>query len=127
MLTEPVVRQVLAAVRDPILGQSLADLGMLHAVQVTRRGHVRVDLVLPSPHWPVRDAVVLAVRQAIAGLPDVVAVDVQPVDQPPWTPYGMAQTLRTPLGLPAVEPPPFASSSSWSHGVRRLFGRLQSR
>lgn len=128
MLTEPVVRQALAAVRDPILDQTLVDLGMVQAVQVARQRQVRVDLLLPSPHWPARDSIVQAVREAVAGLPGVTAVAVQPVDQPPWSPYRLAQPLKTPLGLPAEEPPaPTASSSPAPSGVRRLLNRLTSR
>ena len=127
MLTEPVVRQALAAVRDPILDQSLVDLGMVHAVQVTRQRHVRVDLVLPSPHWPAGDSIVQAVREAIDALPDVAAVDVQMVGQPAWRPYRIAETLRAPLGLPAVEPrSSFVSPSPLLHDVRRLLRRLLS-
>lgn len=123
-----VVRQTLATVRDPILGQSLVDLGMVRALRVTRRGQVRVELALPSPHWPAREAVVQAAHAAVAALPDVTAVDVQPVDQPPWNPYSLAPALKAPLGLPAVEPPP-PPASPWPspRGVRRLLSRLLSR
>ncbi len=123
-----VVRQTLATVRDPILGQSLVDLGMVQAVRVARRGQVHVELALPSPHWPASAAIVQAVQEAIAALPGVAVVDVQPVDQPPWSPYRLAPALKAPLSLPAVEPPsPLASPSPSPRSVRSLLGRLLSR
>jgi metal-sulfur cluster biosynthetic enzyme len=128
MVKAETVRQALSQVCDPILGQSLVDLGMVQAVRVARRGQVRVDLALPSPHWPASAAIVQAVQEAIAGLPGVAAVEVQPVDQPPWNPYRLAPALKAPLGLPAAEPPPpFSSLSPSPRGVRRLLGRLVSR
>jgi metal-sulfur cluster biosynthetic enzyme len=128
MATEEAVRQALCGVTDPLLGQNLVDLGMVQAVRVARGGLVTVHLALPSPRWPTSDEVIGAAETAITSLPGVAVVQVQPVDDPPWTPYRLSPALKTPLGLPAGEPPaPFSSVPSASGRVQRLLQRLRSR
>ena len=105
LTTPDAVQQALAGVSDPLLGQNLVDLGMVQQVRVARGGHVMVRLALPSPHWPATQELILRVQAAVASLAGVVAVDVQPVDDPAWTPYRMSPALKTPLGLPDQPPP----------------------
>lgn len=128
MATTEAVRQALCGVTDPLLGHNLVDLGMVQTIRVARGGRVTVQLALPSPHWPAADDLHRAILTAIAGLPDVTAVNVQPVDDPPWTPYRLSSALKAPLGLPADAPPalvpPAPPASSL---VERLLHRLRSR
>jgi metal-sulfur cluster biosynthetic enzyme len=128
MTTPEAVRQALCRVTDPLLGQNLVELGMVQDVQVARSGRVTVRVTLPSPHWPVTDELIPTIRAAVASLPGVSAADVQPVADPPWTPYRLSPALKAPLGLPAEEPsspsPPVPSASS---PVQRLLQRLRSR
>lgn len=126
--TADAVWQALCGVTDPLLGQNLVDLGMVQAVRVARGGRVTVHLALPSPRWPTSDEVIGAAETAITSLPGVAAVEVRPVDDPSWTPYRLSPALKTPLGLPADEPPaPFSSVPSTSGRVQRLLQRLRSR
>ncbi len=125
MVTETTVWQALGDVSDPLLGQNLVDLGLVHDIQVTRDGRVLARLILPSPHWPASGELAGKAQAAIAGLPDVVAADVQLVAAPVWTPYRLARSLKTPLGLPVDEPPaPVAPALSPQERVRRLMVRL---
>jgi metal-sulfur cluster biosynthetic enzyme len=124
-LTAEAVRQALGEVQDPLLAQSLVDLGLVDDVQTTKAGQVQVRLILPSPYWPGGDVIARSVHNAIAALPHVASVDVQLVDEPPWSPYRMAQPLRAPLDLPAIEPPPPLAPALPSHSrVRRMLHRL---
>ncbi|HSN78655.1 MAG TPA: iron-sulfur cluster assembly protein [Anaerolineae bacterium] len=128
MTTAEAVQQALCGVRDPLLGQNLVDLGMVQAVRVARGGRVTVQVTLPTLHWPATDELVRKISAAVAILPGVVAVDVQPVDDPRWTPYRMSPELKAPLGLPDDEPPaPFPPAPSASSRVQRLLQRLRSR
>jgi metal-sulfur cluster biosynthetic enzyme len=128
LTTPDAVQQALAGVIDPLLGQNLVDLGMVEQVRVARGGRVAIRLSLPSQRWPVTRELVDAARYAVGSQPGVVAVDVQVVDGPPWTPYRLAPALKAPLGLPAVEPPdpslPPPSSSTASNRVQRSLQRL---
>jgi len=128
MATAEAVRQALCSVTDPLLGHNLVDLGMVQAIGVARGGRVTVQLALPSPHWPAADDLRRAILTAIAGLPDVTAVDVQPVYDPPWTPYRLSSVLKAPLGLPAEAPPALVTPAPpASSRVQRLLHRLRSR
>jgi metal-sulfur cluster biosynthetic enzyme len=127
VVTEAVVRQALSDVQDPILAQSVLDLGMVHLVAVARSGRVTVDLMLPSRQWPGRPEVVRAAQHAVAALPGAAAVDVRVIEDPAWTPYRLSQSLRAPLGLPDTEPPsPTAPNPMTNSRVKRLMRRLLS-
>jgi metal-sulfur cluster biosynthetic enzyme len=126
-VTAEAVRQALGAVQDPLLAQSLVDLGLVYDVQATHAGRVLVALILPSSHWPGGDVIVRSAHDAIAALPHVASVDVRLVDEPPWSPYRMVQALQAPLDLPAIEPPPPLPPALPSHSrVRRVLHRLLS-
>ncbi len=124
--TEAVVQQALNGVLDPLLAQSITDLGMVQAVHVTRGGRVSVQLALPSRHWPAQREVMDAVQQAVASLPGVSTVVVEPAEDGDWTPYRLAQPLRALLGLPQDEPPPPIPLAAAPPGrARRLLQRLR--
>jgi metal-sulfur cluster biosynthetic enzyme len=125
--TADAVRQALCSVTDPLLGHNLVDLGMVQAIRVARGGRVTVELALPSPHWPAADDLRRSILTAIAGLPEVSAVDVQPVDYSPWTPYRLSSALKAPLGLSADAPPALVTPAPpASSRVQRLLHRLRS-
>lgn len=125
MLTEDALQQALAGVIDPLLGQNLVDLGMVHAVRLAPHGRAVVWLTLPSRDWPASDAVIQAAQAAIASLPGLASVDVRALDDPPWSPYRLAPALKAPLGLPAVEPPaPVLPAPPAASRIQRLLRRL---
>lgn len=126
MTTPNAVQQALTGVSDPLLGQNLVDLGMVQQVQVARDGYVIVRLALPSPHWPASQELILRAQAAVASLAGVAAVDVQPVDEPAWTPYRLSPALKAPLGLPDQAPaPPFSPPpASFGHRIRQRLRRL---
>ena len=128
MTTPEAVRRALAGVTDPLLGQNLMELGMVHEVRVARGGRVTIRLSLPSQHWPAANALIDAARSAVVDQPGVVTVDVHLVDDPPWTPYHLSPALKAPLDLHASEPPsPFAHAPSTSHRIRQRLRRLLGR
>jgi metal-sulfur cluster biosynthetic enzyme len=128
MTTPEAVQHALEGVTDPLLGQSLMELGMVRDVLVARGGRVTIRLSLPSQHWPAAKELVHAARLAAAGQPGVVTVDVHLVDDPPWTPYHLSPGLKAPLGLPADEPPaPFALTPSTSERIRQRLYRVLGR
>ena len=53
-LDEAAVRGILAGVRDPELGASIVDLGMLREVEVSPDGDVRVKVALTTAGCPLR-------------------------------------------------------------------------
>jgi ATP-binding protein involved in chromosome partitioning len=75
-LTENAVRQILRGVRDPELGASIVDLGMVRDVHIDG-GHVTVKVALTTAGCPLRSQIRDDVESKVRGLPDVVAVDVE--------------------------------------------------
>jgi ATP-binding protein involved in chromosome partitioning len=75
MVTELQVRDALAQVQDPELGQSIVDLGMVRDVRVTD-GKVAFTLALTSLSCPFKDRIVHNARSAIQALEGIETVDV---------------------------------------------------
>jgi len=76
MATKENVMRVLKNVKDPEIGASIVDLGMVRAVEV-RGSTVHVDIALTIPNCPLRDAIRDDVIKAISGIEGVVRVEVQ--------------------------------------------------
>src|SRR6476619_1398687 len=65
------VRGILAGVRDPELGASIVDLGMLRDVEVSPDGDVRVQVALTTAGCPLRGQIKADVISKIHGLEGV--------------------------------------------------------
>jgi ATP-binding protein involved in chromosome partitioning len=74
-MTIDAVQTALRAVREPVLGQDVVSLGLVKDLKV-EDGRVSCSIHLPSPAPSVRDAVGLAARSAVEGLPGVNSVDI---------------------------------------------------
>jgi len=76
MVTKENVMQVLKNVKDPEIGASIVNLGMVKAVEV-QGSTVRVDIALTIPDCPLRDTIRNDVIKAVSGIEGVARVDVQ--------------------------------------------------
>lgn len=70
------VREALAAIRDPEIGRTLDELGMLGDVSVDRRGGVRVPVALTTQECPFADEIRASVATAVRAVDGVTDVDV---------------------------------------------------
>ncbi|MQA81901.1 MAG: P-loop NTPase [Streptosporangiales bacterium] len=70
------VREALATVRDPEIGRTLDELGMLGDVSVDRRGGVRVPVALTTQECPLADEIRASVATAVRTVDGVTDVDV---------------------------------------------------
>ena len=96
MPSEQDVYERLRRVDDPELGLNLVDLGLIYGVTIDG-GCVRIAMTLTTRGCPMHDALVPAVRAAVAGLPGVEDAQIDLVWEPPWTPERL-----TPLGAAAL-------------------------
>jgi ATP-binding protein involved in chromosome partitioning len=64
MATEAEVKNALAQVQDPKLGQNIVDLGMVHDIHVTD-GSVAFTLALTSLSCPFKDRMVDSAKKAV--------------------------------------------------------------
>ena len=70
-LNEQSIRTALAAVKDPELGQSIIDLGMVRQVKVDDAGAVAVEVALTVAGCPLHERIDQDVRAAVGQVPGV--------------------------------------------------------
>jgi metal-sulfur cluster biosynthetic enzyme len=98
--TEETVREALRSVDDPEVGMSIVDLGLVYRIDVAP-DRVHVEMTMTTPSCPLGDLISENARRAVgATLPDGVAVDIELVWDPPWTPDRMSETARQTFGWP---------------------------
>jgi Mrp family chromosome partitioning ATPase len=93
MVTKENVMQVLKNVKDPEVGASIVNLGMVKVVEV-HGSTVRVDIALTVPNCPLRDAIRDDVIKAVSGMEGVARVDVQLSSMTDQERDRVSQTLR---------------------------------
>ncbi len=93
----PAVLAACAGVHDPEFGLSIVDLGLIVGATVADR-KATVAMTLTTPSCPAGEVIAEAVRSAVAALPEVDAVAVEFVWEPPWTPERITPAGRRRLG-----------------------------
>jgi len=92
------IRSALAAVKDPEIGESIVELGLVDRVEVGD-GFVGVTLIPTSATCPMSDLLLDDARNAVvAACPDGTVVDVQLDWDTPWSPERLSPALRLRFG-----------------------------
>ncbi len=91
-------RKALRAVKDPELGLNIIDIGLVYDVAVSDEGKAHVTMTLTSPGCPAGAEIMDDVRQTLADLEGISAVEVELVWEPYWTPERMDPRVRAFLG-----------------------------
>ena len=100
MLTEDQVREALRSVDDPEVGINIVDLGLVYRIDVTSE-RVRVEMTMTTQACPMGDLITDNARRAVAALaPEGVAVDIELVWEPFWTPDMMSEVAKQTFGWP---------------------------
>ena len=104
-LCEDTVREILKEVKDPELFVNIVDLGLVYGVTIgpaaeaPDKHHVSVDMTMTSPACPAGPQLIADTKRAVGQRPDVAAVEVRIVMDPPWTPDKMTEAARDQLGI----------------------------
>jgi metal-sulfur cluster biosynthetic enzyme/nitrite reductase/ring-hydroxylating ferredoxin subunit len=104
-LSEEVVREMLKEVKDPELFVNVVDLGLIYGVTLSDsadapgKQHVAIDMTMTSPACPAGPQLIGDTKRVVSGRPDVAAVEVRIVMDPPWTPDRMTEAARDQLGI----------------------------
>jgi metal-sulfur cluster biosynthetic enzyme len=99
-ITEDKVRESLQNVIDPEAGMSVIDLGLIYGIDVSQE-RIHVRMTMTSAACPLADSITESVRHEIRAVaPEDVAIDVEMVWDPPWTPDLMSEHARTRFGWP---------------------------
>jgi metal-sulfur cluster biosynthetic enzyme len=98
MVTPDDVRKALRQVKDPEIGLSVMDLGLVYDVQVDEQGIVDVTMTLTSPGCPSGPEIMADVDRVARSLDGVTGVNVDLVWEPYWTPERIDPKVRAFLG-----------------------------
>jgi Mrp family chromosome partitioning ATPase len=93
MVTKEDVMRVLKNVKDPEIGASIVNLGMVRAVEV-QGSTVHVEIALTIPNCPLRDAIKDDVIKAVSGMEGVAKVEVELSSMTDQERGQVSQTLR---------------------------------
>lgn len=96
MLAEQ-VRQALAMVIDPELGESVVDLGLIYAIAV-EDGVARIEMTTTTRGCPAAALLKEAVQTAAWGVAGVHYAEVKLTYEPKWSPAMMSEAARLSLG-----------------------------
>lgn len=101
MPNKETVLEALKPVKDPELGLSIVDLGLIYDVDFDEAEHqVNIKMTLTSPACPVGPQIMGAVHTHAEKLEGVDNVDIQLVWSPPWDPKKMASDdVKMMLGI----------------------------
>lgn len=92
------VLEALRAVNDPELGINIVDLGLVYRAE-RRSDGISVAMTLSTPTCPLSEMMLEEAREALAArFPEVHAIDVELVWEPPWSPERMSPAARRQLG-----------------------------
>ncbi|MFM1903299.1 MAG: hypothetical protein RLZZ440_1199 [Planctomycetota bacterium] len=104
-LCEDTARELLKEVKDPELFVNIVDLGLIYGVTITpaeadaSKQHVAIDMTMTSPACPAGPQLIADTKRVLSQRPDVAAVEVRIVMEPPWTPDRMTEAARDQLGI----------------------------
>lgn len=107
---EALKAQVIATLRtcyDPELPVNIYELGLIYDLQVTAAGEVYVKMTLTAPNCPVADRLPRYVETKLKAIPNVTAVKLDLVWDPPWDRSKMSEAAKLALGFdlgPADKP-----------------------
>lgn len=103
-LNEDRVREMLKEVKDPELFVNIVDLGLIYGVSFSEAEQegtkqVSIDMTMTSPACPAGPQLIADTKRVVGAHPEVAAVEVRIVMDPPWSPERMTDDARDQLGI----------------------------
>ena len=99
-INEQHVWQALGTVFDPEVPVDLVNLGLIYSVSIHQdSGLVRITMTLTAPGCGMGDVLVGDVRARVGCVPNVKAVEVELVFDPPWTRDMMTEEAQLSTGM----------------------------
>ena len=98
MPTRDEVMDALRVVEDPELGMDVVELGLVYDAELVGTT-VFVKYSLTSLGCPVGPLIEQQIREAVAALPGIEAVETELTWDPPWTPDRMSDDAKFILGF----------------------------
>jgi FeS assembly SUF system protein len=95
----PQIVKALSTVFDPEIPVNIYELGLIYDVIVDASANVGIRMTLTAPACPAAQFLPGQVRTAVEAIPDVAAVRVDVVWDPPWTRDRMSDAAKLQLGM----------------------------
>ncbi|MFQ5678013.1 MAG: metal-sulfur cluster assembly factor [Gemmatimonadota bacterium] len=92
------IREALRLVKDPELGFSIVELGLVYDIEV-EDGNARVTMTLTSPGCPAGGQILSGAQAAAASVTGVETAEVNLVWKPFWTPDRIDPKVRAVMGF----------------------------
>ncbi|MBN1668981.1 MAG: metal-sulfur cluster assembly factor [Anaerolineales bacterium] len=97
-MTEAQIRQALQQVIDPEIGISIVDLGLIYQITIEPE-QVTIRLTMTSPACPLHGVITRDIDRVLRQtFPDLGAMTIELVWEPPWSPERLSPTARKMLG-----------------------------
>lgn len=84
---------------DPEIPVSIWELGLIYEIAIADDGKVDIKMTLTSPACPEAQSLPPKVESEVGVVPDVTAVAVEVVWDPPWGPELMSEGAKLALGF----------------------------
>lgn len=101
--SESMVWEQLRTVFDPEIPVNIVDLGLIYSCDVKEHDQggkrIEVKMSMTAPGCGMGNVLKADVESKLSSLPEVKAVDVQVVFEPPWTPGLMSEAAKLQLGF----------------------------
>ncbi len=104
MVDKAAVETRVGVVEEPELGRSLAQLGMIRSLSVTRKGQVGVEVAMPVPGYASADPVAREIERAASDVEGVTSVNVTFVEMDDDDRKQMMDYLRPERGMTLTRP-----------------------
>ncbi len=99
MITQEQVFERIRPVKDPEIGLSVVDLGLIYSVDI-KDDMVTIKMTLTSPGCPYGPQIISAVKSVASGIEGVKSAGIDLVWSPPWNPYTMcSEDAKMQLGI----------------------------
>lgn len=96
--TDEQIRGALREVNDPEIGINIIDLGLVYGIEVSG-ADVHIKMTMTTPACPLHSYLSAASQKAIRKyFPDVGAIEIELVWDPPWDPAKMSPAAKQQLG-----------------------------
>ena len=101
-LREEMIWAQLKTVRDPEIPVNVVDLGLIYGlgIEPAEDGkRIQLRMTLTAPGCSMSDVIKREIEYKLARLPEVCAVHVEIVFDPPWSPSKMSEAAKLAMGL----------------------------
>lgn len=103
MATKQEILDKLNEVKDPELGISIVDLGLIYEIEIKEKvpdkpQDISIKMTFTTPACPMMNYMLQQIKERLEEIKDV-DIEINIVFDPPWTPERMSKKARIKLGM----------------------------